>query len=88
MNRDSSFKLKHHNLMNDLLHRLCRLMRKGYKRSLTSEDLFDLPSRDKTSKIYPIFEREWTKAQQRYLWHCQFLLDVISDGEVIVRHSI
>ena len=74
--------------MDGLFHRLCRLMVKGYKRSLTSEDLYDLPSRDKTSKVYPIFEREWTKAQQRYVWHCQFLLGVIFDGDMMVRHFI
>ena len=41
-------------------------MVKGYKKPLTFEDLYDLPTRDKTAQVHPIFEREWTKAQQRW----------------------
>ena len=41
-------------------------MAKGYKKPLTFDDLYDLPSRDKTAKLYPLFEREWVKAQKKY----------------------
>ena len=51
---------------------LFSLMAKGFKKPLTFDDLYDLPSRDKTAQVYPVLEREWIRAQQSmvsYLYH-------------------
>ena len=45
---------------------ICRLLLRGYRKSLEFEDVYDLPSYDKTEKIYPVFEGQWKKAQARY----------------------
>ena len=44
-------------------------MAKGFKKPLTFDDLYDLPSRDKTAQVYPVLEKEWTRAQQKYDFH-------------------
>ncbi len=41
------------------------LMFRGYSRPLEYEDLYDLPEKDKTQNIYPIFEKHWNDAQKR-----------------------
>ena len=40
---------------------ISRLVRLGYKRPLTEEDLFDLDESEKCKTVAPIFERCWTE---------------------------
>ena len=46
-----------------LVSSFTRLLLRGYKKPLEFEDLYDLPSDDKTMILYPKFEKQWNKAQ-------------------------
>lgn len=47
---------------------LCRLVFKGYKKTLEEKDIFDPNPRDITRNNAPRFERQWQKELARVRW--------------------